>query len=502
MGEEARLLNEGRETLYRGLFEGAPDAILVADGDLQCCETNRAAVEMLGHSREELLAMNLGDKLSAGSERGKLEFARMARQGQWLGKLELAGSQGQPVQAEARASLVSLPGGDFYVIVLRNMTEQARMSEKLRLEEESARLAQLQAEASERRYRQLADFVPQLIWASDSSGWHYYFNKRWHEYTGLSEEESLGFGFINALHPDDRVRALATWERAWRDGESYDIEYRLYSRAQGLYRWFLGRARPVEDANGQVISWFGSCTDIDDQKRYEESLKFLAEASRALGSSLDYQETLKTVARLAVPDFADWCAVDVLAEDGTLNRLAVEHVDPKKVELAHEVSRMYPPDPQRPDPIREVLDTGKPQMASEIPDSLLEQSASSPAHLKLLRSIGVKSYIIVPLLVRERGVGVIIFVMAESGRAYTDDDMTFAQELAARAALAVEQCFALSQRSARARTSPRHRREIATTGAGLRHPDRLADVERSPDGDSHNLSKGCRGRCICRLASG
>jgi PAS domain S-box-containing protein len=131
--------------------------------------------------------------------------------------------------------------------------------------------------ASEMRYRALTDAMPQLVWASDENGSHFYYNRRWYEYTGLSEEESLGFGFTNALHPDDKERTLARWERAWREGEGYEIEYRFYSRPLGAYRWFLGRAEPVRDERGRAAQWVGTCTDIEEQKQMEGLLARLNE---------------------------------------------------------------------------------------------------------------------------------------------------------------------------------------------------------------------------------
>ncbi|HEU4596647.1 MAG TPA: PAS domain S-box protein [Pyrinomonadaceae bacterium] len=137
--------------------------------------------------------------------------------------------------------------------------------------------AEAELRASESRYRALADAMPQLVWATDENGSHFYYNRRWYEYTGLSEEESLGFGFTNALHPDDKERTLASWERAWRAGEGYEIEYRFFSRPLGAYRWFLGRAEPVRDERGRVAQWVGTCTDIEEQKQMEVLLARLNE---------------------------------------------------------------------------------------------------------------------------------------------------------------------------------------------------------------------------------
>jgi len=137
--------------------------------------------------------------------------------------------------------------------------------------------AESELRASETRYRALTDAIPQLVWATDENGLHLYYNRRWYEYTGLSEEESLGFGFTNALHPEDKERTLARWERAWREGEGYEIEYRFYSRPLEAYRWFLGRAEPVRDEGGRITQWVGTCTDIEEQKQMEELLARLNE---------------------------------------------------------------------------------------------------------------------------------------------------------------------------------------------------------------------------------
>jgi signal transduction histidine kinase/CheY-like chemotaxis protein len=164
--------------------------------------------------------------------------------------------------------------------------------------------------------------------------------------------------------------------------------------------------------------------------------QFLARASSTLASSLDYEETLRAVAQLAVPDLADWCAVD-LDTDGQIKRVAVAHVDPAKVEIARRLQEQYPPDPASPYGVHEVIRTGKPAMMAHIPDELLTASASNAEHLEILRMLGLTSYICVPLLVEERAIGVMTFVSAESQRRYSEDDLQFAMEIASRAAFAV-----------------------------------------------------------------
>lgn len=169
-----------------------------------------------------------------------------------------------------------------------------------------------------------------------------------------------------------------------------------------------------------------------------EGLLFLAEASRLLGSSLDYEQTLRSLARLAVPRLGDWCAIEMRVGDDDSQQLEVAHVDPKKVELAAQMRRMFPPDRSAPTGVFHVLRTGEPLLYEEVPDSLLERTTKSPEHLAIARALGLRSAMIVPLIARERVLGAITLVAAESGRRYGPADLALVLELAARAALAVD----------------------------------------------------------------
>src|ERR671913_836347 len=178
--------------------------------------------------------------------------------------------------------------------------------------------------------------------------------------------------------------------------------------------------------------------DTTERKHADDVLRFLAESGATLSSSLDYRDTLANVARIAVPILADWCAVDVMEEDGSVERLAVEHSDPEKVALAYELQERYPSDPEATRGVRKVLQTGEPDMMAEIPDELLDQAAMDPEHRQIMSKLGVRSYMVVPMVARGRNHGAITLVSAESGRRYEKTDLRLAEELARRAALAVD----------------------------------------------------------------
>ena len=173
-------------------------------------------------------------------------------------------------------------------------------------------------------------------------------------------------------------------------------------------------------------------------------LEFLADASQALASSLDYRQTLRQVASLAVPTHADWCSVSMV-DDGVLRTLAVAHVDPEKVQLARELETRWPPDPDRPGGAALVARTGESLLVEAVTDAMLVAAAQDEEHLRVARELGLQSAMSVPLIAKDRVLGVLTFVAAESGRHYGAEDVAFAEDLARRAGLAIDNADLYSQ---------------------------------------------------------
>ncbi len=180
-------------------------------------------------------------------------------------------------------------------------------------------------------------------------------------------------------------------------------------------------------------------------------LRFLAKASGLLLSSLDYETTLRTLAGSAVPSIADWCAVDMVTPDGGVRRLAVAHVDPAKVALAHSLDELYPYDPHAPAGLAAVLRTGVVEHLPRISDEFLESIAPSADWLATVRDLGLRSAITAPLTARGRTLGAITLVMAESGREYGADEVAVVEELARLAGVAVDNSQLFFDRSEVAR---------------------------------------------------
>jgi len=162
---------------------------------------------------------------------------------------------------------------------------------------------------SEQRFRTIADMIPQMVWSTLPDGYHDYYNRQWYAYTGVPEGSTDGEGWNGMFHPDDQARAWARWQFSLSTGAPYEIEYRLRHRT-GEYRWVLGRAQPIRDANGAIVRWMGTCTEIHEQKLAQEALRdadrrkdrFLAILAHELRNPLAPIATAATLLRMAPDD--------------------------------------------------------------------------------------------------------------------------------------------------------------------------------------------------------
>ncbi|HEX7151626.1 MAG TPA: GAF domain-containing protein [Thermoanaerobaculia bacterium] len=290
---------------------------------------------------------------------------------------------------------------------------------------------------NERRYRSLvlATPTPQAVSIATADGSFAEDSPSWRAITGHTVEQMQGHGWAEAVHPDDRPRVVEAWREALGSRTMFQETFRLRN-ADGVFRWFASKGVPVLGDDGNVVEWVTTSTDIHDRKTGEDHLAFLAKANELFAASLDYETTLATLARVAVPDLADWCAVDVADDHEGYRRLAVAHVSPARVALAHELRERYPPDP-RTDRVLQVMRTGKSDLISDIPDAMIAAAAVDEEHLRILRELGLRSSMIVPLRARGRMLGAVTFV-SSSWRRFTEIDLAHAEEFARRASIAIE----------------------------------------------------------------
>ena len=419
------------------ILESISDAFYAVDEEWRFTYVNGKAEELWGRSREELLGKNIWEEFpeAVGSESYR-QIRRAMEQGVTTEFETISPVLGTWVAGRA------YPSREGLSVYFQDVTERRRAEEEIRRSEERYRSFVEQSTEGIWRF-ELEESLPTDL-PEEAQVSHFY------RYAYLAEcndvlarmygftraEEIVGARlevFLPRSAPENVEYLLAFVRSGYRltDAASEEVD------REGQPKHFLNNLTGIVQ-NGLLVRAWGTQRDVTENRRNEEAQRFLNQASAMLSSSLDYRETLSSVARSAVPTLADWCTVDTLEEDGSLERLAVEHTDPEKVSMAYEIERRYPPDPDSPRGLRHVLRTGEPEIMAEIPEELLDEAAHDEGHKELLRKLGLRSYMIVPLVTRGRTLGAISFVSAESGRRYGEGDLPLAEELARRAALAVD----------------------------------------------------------------
>ncbi|WP_335070811.1 GAF domain-containing protein [Nostoc sp.] len=297
------------------------------------------------------------------------------------------------------------------------------------------------------------------VWSWDITNDQFDWDEQTYQLFRLTPETFVATSeaILARLHPDDGALLAQSLSRAINEGVEHDLEYRIIWN-DGSIRYLACRGKAFFNEAGKATHMSGVVLDITDRKQSEakriqliqeqtarleaeadqQRAAFLAQVSATLASSLDYESTLTSVANLVVPYFADWCSVNLLQDNQAINQVAVAHRDPEKVKLAWELYQRYPKDWDASEGVAKVLRTGLAEMVTEISDAALAAAIQDPEHLRILRELGLKSCIILPLMARKRIFGAISFVTAESERRYSIADLSLAEDVAHRAAIAID----------------------------------------------------------------
>jgi signal transduction histidine kinase/PAS domain-containing protein len=222
-------------------------------------------------------------------------------------------------------------------------------------------------------------------------------------------------------------------ERGMRRAATERIPFTFEAYAPETATWSVMSCYPLPDG-GLATQW----KDITARRRAEETARYLARASEVLGSSLDYETTLRELAQVVVPELAEWCTVHVIGDDGRPRQIALAHVDPRQVAWAEELNRRYPPDPEAATGVAKVLRTGKAELYPEITDEMIAASAVDEEHKRITLALGLRSAMLLPLMARGRVLGALSLLSIKSGRRYGPEDFALASEIARRAAFAVD----------------------------------------------------------------
>jgi PAS domain S-box-containing protein len=306
----------------------------------------------------------------------------------------------------------------------------------------------LAAEGRDRGWRMFAEAVPQIVWRTTADGTIDYINSKWCEFTGLSEDESLGHGGNAAIHPDDRARALDLWRRALATDAPFEAEYRLRDRT-GAYRCFLARGIPLRDEAGSVQCWLGTSTDIEDRKRAEQTLRILMEAGPRLASSLETSDVYDELLALIVPRLGDRALIAVSGESGW-SRVVASAGKSDAPDRGAELVGVELGDARRSTGLASVLRTGMPAAWPAGSAEWLDDRSSDL--LRRAPDLRGGSAVAVPLLAGRRVFGLLAVFSGASGIGYTEADLELFCELGRRAAIAIKNAQAFE-----------HERRVADT---------------------------------------
>ncbi len=449
--------------LLAAIVESSDDAIVSKTLDGIITSWNAGAERLLGYTAAEVIGQPVLILIPPDRHDEEQVILGRVRRGERVEHFETVRMTKDGRALDVSLTISPLRSSDGRIVgaskILRDITASKRVEAVLR--------------ESEARFRAMTDSAPMLVWMADAAGRRTYVNERWLAFTGRKMEQELGDGWAEGVHPDDLDRCLDAFTSHFDRREPVEMEYRLCHHG-GQYRWIVDRGVPRLAPDGTFLGYIGSCIDIHVRRRAEMHTRYLAETGTLVEQALDHEATLQQIARLAVPGFADWCAVDLLHDDGAISALAIAHADPEKVRWGWELRERAPVDPDAPTGVPNVIRTGRPELYAHIPDALLVEAARDEEHLRLMREIGLSSVVVVPMRVGGEVAGALTFVNAESGRRFDEADLEVAEELGRRAGAAIENARlheALGESEAHFRLLAEALPDIAYTSTGEGLPD-------------------------------
>ncbi len=253
-----RKRNERAVQLLSAIVDSSNDAIISKDLNGTITSWNKSAERLFGYTAPEAVGQSITMLIPPDRQNEEPDILAHLRRGERIQQFETVRRRKDGVLLDVALTISPVKDSEGNVVgaskVARDITESKRS--------EAALLA------SEARFRQLADAMPQIVWTARGDGTRDYYNERWYQFSGFSPDMPGDASWLHILHPDDIERSVESWKSAVQSGSAFNIEYRLWDRREHRWRWFVDRALPVRDAGGNIVKWFGSSIDIDDQKAH------------------------------------------------------------------------------------------------------------------------------------------------------------------------------------------------------------------------------------------
>jgi len=439
---------------FRALIKVLPEPTFLLQGNGEILAVNPSLTQILGMTSEQVRGQNLLTLITNPAEKVTAYLQACTRSGQMvLGALTLQTADGLAIDYRCEGAVVQPWSPTSPALLLLRLKTRESTSHRFNLlnnkidelgrEIRERRQIEENLRQSQRLIQSITDTAPNALYLFDVIHQRtVYVNARAPEMLGYAAEtfSQLDAFLMHLMHPEDLARFpqhLATLAHGASDTIAA-FEYRMH-HANGEWRWFLSHDIAYErTAEGQIKTLLGVAQDITERKQAEARLQLLAALSTVLTTSLDDKIMLQQVVELLAPLLADWCTVDLLNPDGAIELVAVAHRDPAQMHWAYQLRQRYPATPEMPGGIAHVLRTGQAACYPVVHEEDWLQGVQDEELRTLLRQNQAKSVILVPLQVRDQPLGVLTLVSTDANRRFNETDFHFAQELARRVALAVD----------------------------------------------------------------